>query len=407
MSTNKSLTKRKLKMIGIGTTSVLLLGGLYYYYQSNNSNDGGCCGSNAKNTKIEEKTSSSCCGSASSKPQPKSSCCGSSSNDESKEDSTKSVINKRYSNTAKNFELQSKEEQEKLRAVAKVFGYSPSELEEIGNDANLGLGCGNPVKQANLKKGETVLDLGAGAGMDLFLARKYIGTSSDGGQLLGIDFSKDMVERAKKNASKKAKRGQDVSNVQFHHAEIEKMTPIKDNSVDCAISNCVLNLVPNKYNAFKEVHRVIKPGGRIVFSDIALKKALPTYLKTDLTSIVNCVGGACLATEYEQALLKAGFKSVKMIDKNVDLNVWKDSWESMVNPDNKKDENAMGCCGVSQDKACCGPSVEKEKEKEESSCCGAPSDTKDTKDAASRLYTEFKDMNLNDYVASYYVFGVK
>lgn len=240
-----------------------------------------------------------------------------------------------------------------------------------------------------------MLDLGAGAGMDLFLARKYIGNSSDGGKLLGVDFSQDMVARAKQNAFKKAKRGQDVSNVQFYHAEIENMKPIKDNSVDCAISNCVLNLVPNKSNAFKEVYRVIKPGGRIVFSDIALKKELPSYLKNDLTSIVNCVGGACLATKYEKELLNAGFKSVKMIDKNVDLNVWKDSWESMVNPDKNKDESSIGCCGTAPEKSCCGPT---------------DVDTQDetnTKEAASRLYKQFKELNLNDYVASYYVFGVK
>ena len=265
------------------------------------------------------------------------------------------------------------------------------------------------VKQANLKKGETVLDLGSGAGMDLFLARKYIGGTSDGGKLLGVDFSKDMVERAKKNAAKKAKRGQDVGNMEFFVSEIEDMKAvINDNSVDCAISNCVLNLVPNKYNAFKEIHRVLKPNGRIVFSDIALKKELPEFFRTDLTSIVNCVGGACLATEYEQLLLKAGFKSVKMINKNVDINVWKEGWQTLTNPAGCNDnEENLGCCGVSTDKACCGPPSTSEKE-ESSSCCGGNQNAdKEKKEAASRLYNEFKYTDLNDYVASFYVFGVK
>ena len=133
MSANKKdLTKRQLRMVGIGATSLLLLGGLYYYYYRNNDN------------KIESKASSSCCGSNN---KTISSCCGSANKnvDESKAEYNKSIINKRYSNTAKKFHLQSEEEQAKLRAVAKVFGYSPSELAEIGDEANLGLGCGNPV----------------------------------------------------------------------------------------------------------------------------------------------------------------------------------------------------------------------------------------------------------------------
>ena len=305
------------------------------------------------------------------------------------------MVCERYSATARNFESNSNSDQEKIRSLAEVFGYSKDELEEIGKDANLGLGCGNPVKQANLKKGEIVLDLGCGAGMDLFLAKKYIGDTKDGGQLLGVDFSKDMLQKAKKNADKKAKRGQDTKNMKFMFSEIENMKNVINNdSVDCVISNCVLNLIPNKLAAFKEIYRVLKPnGGRICLSDIALKKQLPELLQTNMTSIANCVGGACLAKEYKQLLLKAGFKSVKMIDKNVNINVWKDSWEGLVGGPDKN--NGGGCCGSS---------------KASVSCCGGDDD-----DLSSKLSDEDKKKvkqlldktNLNDYVASYYVFGFK
>eukprot|EP01083_Nonionella_stella_P286392 974875_1 len=167
----------------MGGMSILLLGGLYYYkYIYNNpSND-------------KPKVKSSCCNT-----EQKSSCCN--TEQKSSENTAKQQINQRYSATARN--TYSDSDKQKLQEVAKVFGYSVEELEVIGTDANLGLSCGNPVKQANLKKGETVLDLGCGAGMDLFLAKKYIGNSVDGGQLLGVDFSSDMIAKANRNAKRK------------------------------------------------------------------------------------------------------------------------------------------------------------------------------------------------------------
>jgi len=354
----------------------------------------------------------------------------------------KSIVHSRYSATARNFDtVHTAEEQQKLRSIMEAFGYSQEELEEIGKDANLGLSCGNPVKQAKLKKGEAVLDLGCGAGMDLFLARKYIGESSDGGKLLGVDFSEDMIERARRNAANKK---YDTSHFKFMHSEIENMHKVvADESIDCVISNCVLNLVADKAAAFKEIYRVLKPnGGRICVSDIAMKKQLPACIKNDITAVVNCVAGAILDTEYQRLLKEAGFKHVQMMNKNVDLNVWKDSWETMVSGGGAdetasccsaapsktaqkttsccsaapaKKPAASGCCGGGGDETasakatnCC--SAEPAKKAAASGCCGggdAAAMSKRSKADNERIRKMIQAADLNDYVASYYVFAVK
>ena len=196
-------------------------------------------------------------------------------------------------------------EQQGVRAVAEAFGYSAEELSSIPAEANMGLSCGNPTATASLKPGEVVVDLGSGGGLDVFLAAKKVGPT---GKAIGIDMTPEMIDLARKNAEKAG-----LSNVEFHHAAIDRM-PLPDASADCVISNCVLNLVPDKPAAMREIARILKPGGRLAVSDIALKKPLPPELSSDLMAYVGCIAGAILVEDYRAALHEAGFAHVEVID---------------------------------------------------------------------------------------------
>ena len=154
--------------------------------------------------------------------------------------------------------------------MAEAFGYTPEQLASIPAEANMGLSCGNPTAFASLKPGETVVDLGCGGGLDVFLAAKRVGPT---GKAIGIDMTPEMLDLARRNAAK-ADGGKPLDNVEFHQATIDKL-PLPDASVDCVISNCVINLAPDKQAVFCEIARVLKPGGRLAVSDIALKKPLP------------------------------------------------------------------------------------------------------------------------------------
>lgn len=189
------------------------------------------------------------------------------------------------------------------KEYAKTIGYSESELNVIPAESNLGLSCGNPITSANLKEGEVVLDLGSGAGFDCFLAATKVGP---GGKVIGIDMTPEMVEKAKKNAKKNK-----VENVEFKIGEIENL-PIEDSSVDVVISNCVINLSADKLKVFKEIYRVLKPGGRIAISDIALLKELPKKIRQNVDAYVGCVAGAILVKEYQKIVRAAGLKNVKV-----------------------------------------------------------------------------------------------
>lgn len=189
------------------------------------------------------------------------------------------------------------------REFAKSIGYSEEELKAIPEEANLALSCGNPTALASLKEGETVLDLGSGAGFDCFLAASKVGTN---GKVIGVDMTPEMIEKARDNAKKNG-----VENVEFRLGEIENL-PIGDNLVDVVISNCVINLSVNKPRVFQEVYRVLKPGGRIAIFDIALLKELPKKIQESIEAYVGCVGGAILADEYKKIVEDTGLKNVKV-----------------------------------------------------------------------------------------------
>lgn len=189
--------------------------------------------------------------------------------------------------------------------ISKKIGYSDKELKSVPKDSNLGLGCGNPIALASLKKGETVLDLGSGAGFDCFLAAKRVGKT---GKVIGIDMTVEMIEKARTNAKKNR-----YDNVEFRLGEIENL-PVADNSVDVIISNCVINLSPDKKQVFKEAYRVLKPGGRLMVSDIVLLHKLPDFIKKSVAAYVGCVAGASMKETYIQLIKSAGFKSIKILN---------------------------------------------------------------------------------------------
>lgn len=181
------------------------------------------------------------------------------------------------------------------------MGYSQDEMSKAPAGSNLGLGCGNPVAIASLKEGEVVLDLGSGAGFDAFLASPKVGKT---GKVIGVDMTDEMLEKARENARKG-----NYANVEFRKGDIENL-PVDDNSVDAIISNCVINLAPNKEKVFKEAYRVLKAGGRLMISDVVLTKPLPEELKDDKELLVGCISGAILKQDYLDLLKKAGFSDI-------------------------------------------------------------------------------------------------
>jgi len=189
--------------------------------------------------------------------------------------------------------------------ISKGIGYSEEDVNSVPDGANLGLGCGNPLAVASLKEGETVLDLGSGAGFDCFLAANKVGK---GGRVIGVDMTPEMLEKARENAAK-----DNYTNVEFRLGEIENL-PAADRSVDVIISNCVINLAPDKRRVFKEAFRVLKPGGRLMVSDIVLTKELPEAIKNSVQAYIGCVSGAILEEEYLGAIEAAGFQDVRVAD---------------------------------------------------------------------------------------------
>jgi SAM-dependent methyltransferase len=223
------------------------------------------------------KSSSSCCGPA------KADCCGSSPSAEE---------------------------------LSTSVGYTPAELALIPEGANLGLGCGNPVALASLKAGETVLDLGSGGGIDCFLAARKVGPE---GRVIGVDMTPEMIRLARENAEKSG-----LKNVEFRQGTIESL-PVEDEVVDAVVSNCVINLATDKERVFREIHRVLKPGGRMMVSDIVLDSELPERIKDSVAAYTGCIGGALKRSDYLAAITKAGFTSVEIVaETKVPVDLWAD-----------------------------------------------------------------------------------
>ncbi len=261
-----------------------------------------------------------------------------------------------------------------VKAVAEAFGYSPEDLTSIPAEANMGLSCGNPTATANLRPGEVVVDLGSGGGLDVFLSSKQVGPT---GKAIGIDMTPSMIERAKANAEKGG-----YSNVEFHLAQIDNL-PLRDGTVDCVISNCVINLAPDKPAVFREIARVLKPGGRLAVSDIALKAELPEAVASSLAAYVGCIAGAMRIETYRDELLKAGFEYVEIVDSGADLNAY------------KKVENQAGCCSPAMAEASPFAVVQ------EACCVPAPSSLHE--DLSSLLDT----YDVNQAAASVKVYAIK
>lgn len=184
-----------------------------------------------------------------------------------------------------------------------IFSDDYSNLEGYNKDADLGLGCGIPTDFANIKSGDSVLDLGSGAGNDCFVARSIVG---ENGKVTGIDFTAEMLKKAQENTKKMG-----YKNVEFVKGDIEEM-PLSDNSFDVVISNCVLNLVPNKDKAFKEIYRVLKSNARFCISDVVIQGDLPEKLKQDAEMYAGCVAGAIAKKEYLELIQKNGFKEIEI-----------------------------------------------------------------------------------------------
>ena len=192
----------------------------------------------------------------------------------------------------------------KVEKISEGIGYSGAEMGAVPDGANLGLGCGNPTALASLRQGETVLDLGSGAGFDCFLAAKKVGKA---GKVIGVDMTPEMIDKARANAQKGG-----FDNVEFRLGEIENL-PAADGHVDVVISNCVINLAPDKDRVFSEGFRVLKPGGRMMISDIVLLRELPKQIKDSVDAYVGCISGSIMKDAYLSKIEKAGFVDIEIM----------------------------------------------------------------------------------------------
>lgn len=292
-----------------------------------------------------------------------------------------SVVREKYGQTARSG-LSSHDSG--VEAVAKAFGYSAEELAAIPAEANMGLSCGNPLATANLREGETVVDLGSGGGLDVFLAARKVGQA---GRAIGIDMTPDMIELARKNAQQ-GPEGKPFENVEFLLGEIDNL-PLPDRSADVIISNCVINLAADKAAVFREMYRVLKPGGRVAVSDIALKQELPAELADNIAALVGCIAGAIPIDDYDAGLRQAGFEHVAIVDTGVDLTSY-----ALV-------EGQAGCCTPP-------PATESPASApkpglavvDPGGCC-------QTDTLHSELAKLFSDYDINAYAAAVRIFAVK
>lgn len=213
--------------------------------------------------------------------------------------------------------------------VGRKIGYSETDLASVPDGANLGVGCGNPTAIDALSEGEVVVDLGSGAGMDAFIAARQVGPS---GRVIGIDMTDAMLTKARENARKGG-----YTNVEFRKGTIEEL-PLEDESVDVILSNCVINLSPEKHKVYGEAYRVLKPGGRVMVSDLVLERPLPEEIQDSVQAYVGCIGGASLRSEYLKTIERAGFSEVRIQSEA--------SFAQVVSPDDPQVRDAMSKLGV-------------------------------------------------------------
>jgi arsenite methyltransferase len=317
------------------------------------------------------------------------------------------AVRSRYAETAKSG-LSS--EHVGVRAVAEAFGYTAEELRSIPAGANMGLSCGNPTAAASLREGETVVDLGSGGGLDVFLAAAKVGPA---GRAVGIDMTPEMIELARRNAERRENGA--PANVEFHLATIDKL-PLADASADCVISNCVINLAPDKRAVFREIARVLKPGGRLAVSDIALKQPLPAEIARDVAAYTGCIAGAITIDDYRRWLTEAGFSEVAVVDSGSDLNAYSqvEGQSGCCSPAAAVEAagagakplpvaGAAGCCSPAGAGAAKGGATAERTSSGSYSCCG----TADGGDVHGGLNDLLARYNVNDYAASVKVFAVK
>lgn len=268
------------------------------------------------------------------------------------------LVEKHYSAHVNNLSS-GKEFDEYNQDVATSFGYSVDDLKSIPSESNLGVSCGNPLLIAKLNEGEVVIDLGSGAGMDVFLAAKKVAPS---GRAIGVDMTKEMIDVARSNAEKG-----NNTNVDFIEGLITDV-PLSDNTADVIISNCVLNLVPDdeKPKAFKEIYRLLKTGGRVAVSDILSVRELSDVVKENIAFYVGCISGARSVQEYEKWFEEAGFKRIVIVNTNKDLNVYKEG-------------KLMSDCSPAE--------------------CNVQNNIKD-KDA-------IRNLNFNDYIGAFQIYALK
>lgn len=226
-----------------------------------------------------------------------------------KEEEIKRFVKKRYARIAKTGQscCPSCGSESSIIELGKRIGYSDEDLGNVPEASNLGLGCGNPTALAGLKEGQVVLDLGSGGGIDVFLAGKKVGPE---GRVIGVDMTKQMVEKAKSTAKKYG-----YKNVEFRLGEIENL-PVEDNSIDVIISNCVINLSPDKRKVFQEAYRVLKNGGKIMISDLVTEGQLPEEIKKSFDAWAGCIAGALEKNEYLDTIRKAGFQKIKIVSES-------------------------------------------------------------------------------------------
>ena len=309
------------------------------------------------------------------------SCCGPTCCDDTSTTDTRAnvtaAVREMYGSTARSG-LSSRHEG--VRAVAEAFGYTPEELSAIPAEANMGLSCGNPTATANLRPGEVVVDLGSGGGLDVFLAAKKVGPT---GRAIGVDMTPDMIALSRKNSEEAG-----IHNAEFHLGTIDRI-PLPDASADVVISNCVINLAPDKNAVFREIARILKPGGRLAVSDIALKKPLPPEVGNDLMAYVGCIAGAVSIEEYRRGLVAAGFAEVVVVDSGADLNAYSK---------------------VEGQSACCSPAMTVESKTlpvAGGGCCGGTSTAGEASPVHGGLSDVLGRYDVNEYAASVRVYALK